>query len=249
MKPEKLLIIPDVHGRTFWKQPCHEADDFDKIIFLGDYVDPYPRDGINELQALDNFTEILSFAEQGQDKVVMLYGNHDLHYVSEYYLKIAGGCRYSRRLAPQIRKMFEDHKQLFRFCYETELSGGSTVLFSHAGVSPLWYKEQCGFEGAPDVDRLNGMLSTEKDIELLAQVGWSRGGNARVGSMVWCDVYEFSEHEKYEGIYQVFGHTQQLYGPVIDDTFACLDCREAFVMTGDGKLTQIQSRQEPSVGN
>lgn len=33
-----ILIIPDVHGRTFWK---YAIDKYDKVIFLGDYLDPY----------------------------------------------------------------------------------------------------------------------------------------------------------------------------------------------------------------
>ena len=35
----KILVIPDVHGRTFWKEPCNNWEG--KIIFLGDYHDPY----------------------------------------------------------------------------------------------------------------------------------------------------------------------------------------------------------------
>ena len=40
-----VLVIPDVHGRKFWKEAINK---FSKdiypdlnIIFLGDYVDPY----------------------------------------------------------------------------------------------------------------------------------------------------------------------------------------------------------------
>ena len=38
----KILIIPDIHGRSFWIEPCSHIDEFDKVIFLGDYHDPYP---------------------------------------------------------------------------------------------------------------------------------------------------------------------------------------------------------------
>lgn len=37
----KILIIPDVHGRTFWKYAIDNIDKYDKVIFLGDYLDPY----------------------------------------------------------------------------------------------------------------------------------------------------------------------------------------------------------------
>lgn len=35
----KILVIPDLHGRGFWKEPCNNWEG--KIIFLGDYHDPY----------------------------------------------------------------------------------------------------------------------------------------------------------------------------------------------------------------
>ena len=37
---EKILIIPDVHGRSFWKKAV-ETGDYEKVVFLGDYADPY----------------------------------------------------------------------------------------------------------------------------------------------------------------------------------------------------------------
>ena len=35
----KILITSDIHGRSFWKEPCNNWEG--KIIFLGDYHDPY----------------------------------------------------------------------------------------------------------------------------------------------------------------------------------------------------------------
>ena len=32
-----IAIIPDVHGRQFWKDVIPRKDEFEKIIFLGDY--------------------------------------------------------------------------------------------------------------------------------------------------------------------------------------------------------------------
>ena len=37
----KVLILPDIHGRQFWKKPCENIDNYDKVVFLGDYLDPY----------------------------------------------------------------------------------------------------------------------------------------------------------------------------------------------------------------
>ena len=52
MKPE-VLIFPDIHGRQFWKDAINKfpKDQYQnlKIIFLGDYLDPYvDYDGISK---------------------------------------------------------------------------------------------------------------------------------------------------------------------------------------------------------
>jgi len=68
MNSVSCVIVPDVHGRPFWK----DAKDYDcDIIFLGDYLDPYGFEGINNIQALDNFKEIL-------EKLSFLYRSQNL---------------------------------------------------------------------------------------------------------------------------------------------------------------------------
>ena len=55
----KIIIVPDVHGRSFWKKIKHVKDT--PIVFLGDYLDPYGREGISNEDAIQNFKEILHF--------------------------------------------------------------------------------------------------------------------------------------------------------------------------------------------
>ena len=81
----KVLVLPDVHGREFWKKPCENIDDFDKVVFLGDYLDPYDFDGITVKMAIENFKQIIDFAKKNTDKVVLLLGNHDMPYFSDTY--------------------------------------------------------------------------------------------------------------------------------------------------------------------
>ena len=57
-----ILIIPDIHGRSFWKKAVDEnMDKVDKIIFLGDYLDPYPWENITRKEAISNFDDIIKF--------------------------------------------------------------------------------------------------------------------------------------------------------------------------------------------
>ena len=73
-----IAIIPDVHGRQFWKDIIPRKDEFEKIIFLGDYLDPYWFEGISNLNALDNFKEILEFKKENLEKVILLIANHKM---------------------------------------------------------------------------------------------------------------------------------------------------------------------------
>lgn len=62
----KVLIIPDIHGRTFWKEDVTSLlADIDSraidVVFLGDYVDPYPEEGISDEDAVRNFRGAVQF--------------------------------------------------------------------------------------------------------------------------------------------------------------------------------------------
>ena len=42
----KILIVPDIHGRKFWHEAEELINEVDKVVFLGDYLDPYGYEGI-----------------------------------------------------------------------------------------------------------------------------------------------------------------------------------------------------------
>ena len=73
----KALIIPDLHLREFWKD---EVKDWNgSIIFLGDYLDPYPYEWKDEYpNSIQYLLDILNFKDQNPDRVTLLLGNHKL---------------------------------------------------------------------------------------------------------------------------------------------------------------------------
>jgi len=72
-----ILCIGDLHGRTFWKKAVEDnIDKVDKIIFIGDYLDPYPFEGITRKDAIRNFQEVIEFKRGSPEKVTLLLGNH-----------------------------------------------------------------------------------------------------------------------------------------------------------------------------
>ena len=59
---KQILIIPDVHGRKFWRNPVQKYlnDPDTHIVFLGDYLDPYPDiDNITAEEAFEEFKELI----------------------------------------------------------------------------------------------------------------------------------------------------------------------------------------------
>ena len=229
-----LLIIPDVHGRDFWKEAV-DCNKYERIVFLGDYTDPYDIEGITNEGAVDNFESIIAFKQNNPDKVVLLLGNHDLHYYSDYYYELAGGVRYDPISAIILQRLFHDNFQDFQLAWETDW-GGKHYLFSHAGITQSWLKRNLHLIRKPDANHLNRLLLSNEGLEALAQVGEMRWGDYPSGSIVWADAEEMAVSDPIPGVYQIVGHSMQYDGPLITDKFACLDCRAAFCLDKKGKI-------------
>lgn len=204
------LIIPDVHGRTFWKKHCLsvKASKYEKIIFLGDYLDPYEFENISEDDALSNFMEIIEFKKENYDKVVLLLGNHDLHYFSKVFNDMCGGCRRSKKNFYKITDLFLRYLDLFQLAYESKYT-----LFTHAGYRQQWADLHKDLDIKPTANSLNKLLNSVKGTIALTDVSYIRGGDKASGSIVWADVHEpISENGRpYCSKYQIFGHSLQGY--------------------------------------
>lgn len=229
-----ILVIPDVHGREFWKEVV-DCKKYERIIFLGDYTDPYDIEGITDEMAVDNFKSIIALKQSNPDKVVLLLGNHDLHYYSDYYYELAGGVRYDPIAAIILQRLFQDNFQDFQLAWETDW-GGKHYLFSHAGITQSWLKRNLHLIRKPDANHLNRLLLSNEGLEALAQVGEMRWGDYPSGSIVWADAEEMAVSDPIPGVYQIVGHSMQYDGPLITDKFACLDCRAAFCLDKKGKI-------------
>lgn len=234
------IIIPDVHGRHFWRKavkgleaPGHEEDG---VVFLGDYVDPYPWEGILPGEAVKELEDIIAFKKRNPDRVVLLLGNHDLGYLDSYICS----CRRDSIRAGRLKQLFEDNLDLFDMVHIDTYSG-KRVLFSHAGIGEGWIRRRqdivCA-DGHPfHPERLNELLHGTRSergllFRALADASWYRGGTDPVSSPVWADVDEYRDGEPLlDGYYHVFGHTLHPGGPIhVGDKGVCLDCARAFVM-------------------
>ena len=140
MKNIHTLLIPDVHGRSFWKEALEKYNKEDypnlTIVFLGDYVDPYEFEGVSRQDAIDNFQEIIDVAKSN-NRIHLLIGNHDMHYWYD--------CGFKSRVDPNyknckvIKDLFLQNFTLFNIAYE-ETINDKRYLYTHAGVSSFWFQ-------------------------------------------------------------------------------------------------------------
>ena len=239
----KILIIPDVHGRTFWKKAYELVNIVDKVVFLGDYLDSYSHENISPLNTINNFEEIIAFKKKYHDKVILLLGNHDLHYWPKF--KTWWGCRRIDSSFDYISKLFLDNINLFQISYKLD-----KYLFTHAGVLNGWLKLINGDKKIGDstyaelmefpqpsitLDNLNDLLEIPYGLDMLFMVSRERGGNFEYGSCLWADVYEhlYTFGDTIPDIYQIFAHTMMfpdIYKPYINDCFAMLDAQSCFIL-------------------
>jgi len=237
----KILVIPDIHGRCFWRLHSDNIDKYDKVVFLGDYVDPYEPENITVEDAISNFKNIIEFKNKFPNKVILLLGNHDLHYASALFNKYASGGRMSTLYYNDIKQLFDDNHDLFQIAYDTP-----NILFTHAGFMQNWAYKYMGVE--PTAESLNKFWN-ENDLTYFTDISFVRGGYANVGSCVWSDVSEKLEYNENNELinntgvdkYQIFGHTLQIdddayrnhriwrfWLPIINKYWSMLDTAHAY---------------------
>lgn len=239
-----ILVIPDVHGRDFWREPCKDIEKYSQVIFLGDYLDPYGFDNITLAEALTGFTDIIALAEAHPDKVTLLLGNHDLHYMTS---EAGMSSRHSYWMADHASPIFNEKRPLFRLACEV----GDT-LFTHAGCLQGWLDEvaerRSELNLTMNAASLNSLLDVNERLRVLAMVSQSRGGWNRHGSCVWADVGEHLDVASPRP--QVFGHTvQAARNPITDKVeyrrevvrpeqrWMMLDCGHAFELDENDPFT------------
>ena len=234
MKEEgKILVVPDVHGREFWK----DVKGFDgQIVFLGDYHDPYPRDfaepGEGHTQcdyrrkSINNLKEIFRFADDNKERVTLLLGNHDMAYIAHDF----NASRKDYLNEAELRALFAEFKHLFCGCKII----GSTI-FTHAGISNEWYdellKNHPDFKAEDIVDNVNTAILNHWECVLDASA--IRGGYRKYAGPLWMDFRELLDGTVTplnNGMTQIFGHTQQRKTGVIasDSNWASIDSRCIF---------------------
>lgn len=237
----RTLIIPDVHLKI--NKLDHilklEGDQADRIVFLGDFFDAY---GDNVWQNIAMAHRLNDLAKN--DKVIFLYGNHDLNYLWDNPFARCSGFTPEKYRAVQSSI---EAKTIGKFKWFHVL-GDDEILLTHAGVHPNhWNRRTQPFKPKDNHEVVKWLehhcdLATQSLIgggySWVFQAGVSRGGRQRFGGIVWNDADDFTPSPK---IGQIFGHTIQEEHPKwYDDNNVCLDVFLDFYGIYDDKTSRIE---------
>jgi len=185
----RILALGDTHGRSAWKQHI-EKQNPDKIIFIGDYFDN------GNIQAHDqrhNFEDIIELKKSRPDDVILILGNHDLHYlIDEEY------SGYQWQEAPVIEKLLRDNINLLQWAHSQ-----NGFLFTHAGVTKSWCKNNGIVQGEDIAEQINQLPT-----HAFRFVGDSFYGDDIIASPVWVRPRSLAQ-DKIDDWTLVVGHTRQ----------------------------------------
>jgi hypothetical protein len=203
---KKFIAIGDIHGRDIWKSI--DPDHYEKIIFVGDYVDG----PLSDNEVVKNLQDIIDFKINFNDKVILLIGNHDLQYFLWDVFNPYECSGFRRHLQPLLTEIFRINSELFQIAYQID-----NFLFTHAGVSIGWYnycreiieEYENKFETKSLADTLN-VIFKSKNTKILHLVSTIRGGIYEFGGITWADKSE-TYYYPLPGYHQIVGHSRVQY--------------------------------------
>jgi len=205
----QLITIGDLHGSAAWKRinPLK----YDRVIFMGDYVD---SDRFDDQAIYANLKSLIIWKEKMPDKIIFLWGNHDLAYFygghERHYCSGFRPVMLSRLFA-----FYTHYRAFFQAAFQV-----NNYLWTHAGLSQRYF-ETCILDQIKTGDinlaaTLNRLFN--EYYEPLHYVGASRGGLHEHGGIFWADAKE-TTHDPLKGYHQIVGHSRTQDGIVVADHF------------------------------
>jgi len=197
-KPRPTVVLGDIHGSTYWKTVVDENPAC-RYIFLGDYLDPY--ENISRNQLINNLKKIIQLKKERPDDVILLLGNHDLHYIR---LDIDLCSRFDEAIAKDAYYLFVENKHLFSFAFQED-----NRIYTHAGISQKWFLDDFGGDMEKNIaEQLNNPHPDQ--LPALYRCGWFRGGDINAsGGIFWADITELIDlGAPLQGYIQFVGHNR-----------------------------------------
>jgi len=207
----KIITIADIHGRSNWKDIADISKlirldninpEYDKYIFLGDYVDSFEE---TDAVILFNLKLIIEFKQKYPDHVILLLGNHDLQYM--FSTEMHGCSGYRPNMYQELHKIFNDNKHLFQPIYQID-----NYLFSHAGITTIWLNVLKYYKPLETSISEYIISLFDEYYHRLFDVGRNRGGYNKSGGIFWADESDTSAWIL-PNHHQIVGHTPMETSP------------------------------------
>ena len=223
-KPERYLVVGDIHAKPYIVDRIKEfldINNYDKAIFLGDYVDDW--DASPEKSHL-TLQKLVDLKISSPEKIVLISGNHCQSYASAGSFRCSGFNEETRSLVKDLYRTTLNEQPIFQFAFAK-----GNYIFTHAVVTrTVWlnlkkcirnkYPELIGLLKESDKTTADDvavilnkifLLGFENQTNELFQM-FSFAGEARGGygppSPIWADKTELIADPMYR-IRQVVGHT------------------------------------------
>lgn len=190
----KIIAIGDTHGRDVWKKIVEKEADADRIVFIGDYFDTFNL-SLKGHTEMNNFKEIVQLKRDNPDKVVLLIGNHDFHYMDFARESYSG---YNMQFAVIFSNLLYDARDVMKICHIEE-----GCMFTHAGVTNRWLADN-----NITVDGINELFKTNPDAFRFYRGDKSQCGDNWHQSPIWVRPEALVSDAQLDYI-QVVGHTHQ----------------------------------------
>ena len=129
------VVIGDLHGYNSWEKIVQHNPDADQFIFLGDYFDSKEL-SVNDIN--NNFDKIIKFKELNPNKVHLLLGNHDYHYLHFTDSTYSGYNKQQDLIKDKLLSLIENN-----ILYPVYNEKGTSIVYSHAGITKTWLKNVC----------------------------------------------------------------------------------------------------------
>jgi len=200
----KILSIGDIHGMNTWKKfgdipqlitYVGFQPDYDYYVFVGDYVDSFK---LTNPDILNNLKDIIEFKNNYPENVILLWGNHDIQYLTSYSEHGCSGFRSEAYY--DLHELFKLNKNKFQLAFQV-----NNYIWTHAGIHRGWYSYSFPYTSVNIADDLNQAF--EENNSSIFDVGHMRGGWKDSGGPLWADKKETWD-KLLKGYHQIVGHTK-----------------------------------------
>jgi len=238
----KTVVLGDIHGRGVW-QLIVQKENPDRLVFIGDYFDAFE---IPYLDQMYNFKQIVHYSRNSGKEVIMLTGNHDVHY-QRWAIKAGENyIGFQTIYANDICQELQLNEDIMQMAYKMD-----DFLFTHAGVTKTWLDLMEISNDEKMVDAINDYAKYKPNLfafgELRTKNYCDPYGDDVFQGPTWVRPRSLMKDSKDLGYIQVVGHTTQnqidIKGKSTGGKYYFIDTLETsgeYLIIEDGQITTVK---------